>query len=37
MKDVYPEKDVTIIHSRDRLMPIYPIEMHNGRKSDSLL
>lgn len=34
LKDVYPEKDVTLIHSRQRLMPIYPIEMHNGSKLD---
>jgi NADH dehydrogenase FAD-containing subunit len=27
LKEVYPEKDVTLIHSRDRLMPLYHPKM----------
>lgn len=30
IKDTYPDKDVTLIHSREKLMPIYPQEMHDG-------
>jgi hypothetical protein len=37
LKDVYPEKEVTLIHSRQQLMPLYPIEMHNGSKRISPL
>ncbi|WVQ78397.1 hypothetical protein IAT38_000483 [Cryptococcus sp. DSM 104549] len=28
LKDVYPEKKITLLHSRKRVMPIYPIELH---------
>ncbi|KAK4684127.1 apoptosis-inducing factor 2, partial [Tremellales sp. Uapishka_1] len=28
LKEVYPEKEITLLHSRERLLPIYPIEMH---------
>ncbi|ORX40015.1 hypothetical protein BD324DRAFT_615943 [Kockovaella imperatae] len=28
LKDLYPHKNVTLLHSRTRLMPIYPVEMH---------
>ncbi|OWT37715.1 oxidoreductase [Cryptococcus neoformans Bt1] len=28
LKDVYPEKKVTLLHSRTRLLPIYPIKLH---------
>lgn len=33
---MYPDKEVTLIHSRPRLMPIYPVEMHNGSESGRL-
>lgn len=29
IKYSYPDKDVTLLHSRERLLPIYPIEMHD--------
>ena len=28
LKEIYPEKEVTLLHSRPQLMPIYPIEVH---------
>lgn len=28
LKDVYPEKKITLLHSRTRLLPIYPIKLH---------
>ncbi|WVQ78398.1 hypothetical protein IAT38_000484 [Cryptococcus sp. DSM 104549] len=28
LKDLYPEKKITLLHSRTRMMPIYPIELH---------
>ncbi|KAL7424159.1 hypothetical protein Q5752_001745 [Cryptotrichosporon argae] len=28
LKEVYPHKTVTLLHSRPRLLPLYPIEMH---------
>ncbi len=28
LKEVYPEKSITLLHSRTRLMPIYPIAVH---------
>ena len=33
IKCVYPHKKVTLLHSRTRVMPIYPIEMHVGGES----
>lgn len=30
---MYPEKQVTLLHSRTRLMPIYPQEMHDESES----
>ncbi|RXK39852.1 hypothetical protein M231_02909 [Tremella mesenterica] len=30
IKDVYPDKEVTLVHSRAQLLPIYPMEMHEG-------
>lgn len=32
LKEIYPEKEVTLLHSRQRLMPIYPIAMHTASK-----
>jgi hypothetical protein len=29
LKHVYPHKHVTLLHSRHRVMPIYPQEMHD--------
>lgn len=29
IKDMYPSKTVTLIHSRERMMPRYPAEMHD--------
>ncbi|OWZ57378.1 oxidoreductase [Cryptococcus neoformans c45] len=28
LKDLYPEKKITLLHSRTRVMPLYPIELH---------
>ncbi|WVN86741.1 uncharacterized protein L203_101913 [Cryptococcus depauperatus CBS 7841] len=28
LKDLYPEKKITLLHSRTRMMPLYPIELH---------
>ncbi|KAL1413474.1 hypothetical protein Q8F55_001248 [Vanrija albida] len=28
LKDTYPDKEVTLLHSRKRLLPIYPEEVH---------
>ena len=28
LKELYPDKEITLLHSRTRLMPIYPIEVH---------
>jgi NADH dehydrogenase FAD-containing subunit len=28
LKEIYPDKEVTLLHSRPQLMPIYPIEVH---------
>lgn len=33
LKYVYPNKHVTLLHSRQRLMPIYPQEMHDESES----
>lgn len=33
IKSVYPSKQVTLVHSRDRLMPIYPETFHHTRES----
>lgn len=30
LKDVYPDKEVTLLHSRKRLLPIYPEEVHDA-------
>jgi hypothetical protein len=32
LKEIYPEKEVTLLHSRPQLMPIYPIEVHVAGK-----
>lgn len=37
LKSVYPDKDITLIHSRTRLLPIYPIEMHDGSEYQNSL
>ncbi|KAH8892831.1 FAD/NAD(P)-binding domain-containing protein [Thozetella sp. PMI_491] len=29
LKEVYPEKDITLIHSRDKLMPLYHVALSN--------
>lgn len=34
LKFVYPEKEVTLLHSRERMMPIYPQELHDEGESD---
>jgi len=28
LKEVYPEKKITILHSRQQFMPLYPVEVH---------
>jgi hypothetical protein len=30
LKDVYPNKEVTLLHSRMRFMPHYPVAMHTA-------
>jgi hypothetical protein len=32
LKYVYPSKTITLLHSRTRVMPIYPQEMHDESK-----
>lgn len=37
IKELFPEKQVTLVHSRDRLMPLYPAKMHEVGEFVSLL
>jgi hypothetical protein len=30
LKELYPEKEITLLHSCERLMPLYPESMHNA-------
>lgn len=32
LKDLYPEKKITLLHSRTRVMPLYPLELHTISK-----
>lgn len=35
--DAYPEKSVTLLHSRDKLLPQYPQALHDSSTSKSIL
>lgn len=36
LKDLYPEKKITLLHSRSRVMPLYPLELHMISKFKAL-
>jgi hypothetical protein len=36
LKDVYPNKEVTLLHSRMRFMPHYPVAMHTASEHPTL-